>query len=498
MGNMELPGKCRFAGRCVGLLPEELRKDNCTQSLGGGDVSANYRVWVETILPGGCAGWRAGVSPHGAQGSRRRSQRTGSFLVPGRDDESSLWSSQKEIGSQMPTLTLCQLAAGAPLSRLPSQACDRCRRNKTRCDRLPVCKSCRKSGAACSYDATPRRRGPRPRKMSAHNRTDGTADRGETATPPQPEADDGESPAFSTLLGPPGQPGYEPDPYCGAQGLIEAQSGLGSLSSTTSASSLHSSSSQSNGAPETPHVAGIMGIMADPLSDGACVVEARGPSPAGGRAPGMNDTIRVPAANTPIFQDDDLGEARIPAWMETSAAAAQLPRSVFLPYVELFLERLYPVFPVLERHTILAALQDPPLDPLLPSFYCFLTALSAATIVQLNVTGPLSGFDGSQGSGATMPLFCSAELFVAESLRTRQDGDFIECADEYTILASFFLFGYYGNMERSRAAWYYLREAIGFALSLGFDDPDTYLGLDTATKQRRQRLFWLLFVTERY
>ena len=208
----------------------------------------------------------------------------------------------------------------------------------------------------------------------------------------------------------------------------------------------------------------------------------------------MNDTIRVPAASTPIFQHDDLSEARIPAWVEASAAAAQLPRSVFLPYVELFLDRLYPVFPVLERHAILAALQDSLLDPLLPSFYCFLAALSAATIVQLNVTGP-SDFDNYRASGA---VACSAELFVAESLRTRQNGDFIECADEYTILSSFFLFAYYGNMERSRTAWYYLREAIGFALSMGFDDPETYHGLDTATKQRRQRLFWLLFVTERY
>jgi len=290
-------------------------------------------------------------------------------------------------------------------------------------------------------------------------------------------------------------------------GLIrgnEAQSGLGTVGSrspTGTASSPDSSSSQSNGAPEPSHVAGIMGFMADPTSEGARLVETGARPPAGGQPSGRNGSIRLPAANTPIFQDDDLSEARIPARMETSAAAAQLPRSVFLPYVELFLERLYPVFPVLERHAILTALQDPLLErhPLHPSFYCFLAALSAATIVQLNVTGPLSDFDTHQASGAAgiMPLSWSAEFFVAESLRTRHDGDFIECADEYTILSSFFLFAYYGNMERSRPAWYYLREAIGFALSMGLDDPEAYHLLDTATQQRRRRLVWLLFVTER-
>jgi hypothetical protein len=129
--------------------------------------------------------------------------------------------------------------------------------------------------------------------------------------------------------------------------------------------------------------------------------------------------------------------------------------------------------------------------------YCFLTALSAAVIVQLNVTESLSGLNSQALNPEMMPLSCSASFFARESLRARGDCDFIECADEYTTLSSFFLFAYYGNMEQSRSAWYYLREAISFALSLGLDDPETYLGLDAETHQRRRRLFWLLFVTER-
>ncbi|PNY29703.1 sucrose utilization protein SUC1, partial [Tolypocladium capitatum] len=55
----------------------------------------------------------------------------------------------------------------------------------------------------------------------------------------------------------------------------------------------------------------------------------------------------------------------------------------------------------------------------------------------------------------------------------------------------------YGNLDQSRSAWYYLREAIGLAQSLGVDDASSYVGLDAETQQRRRRLFWLLFITER-
>ncbi len=51
-----------------------------------------------------------------------------------------------------------------------------------------------------------------------------------------------------------------------------------------------------------------------------------------------------------------------------------------------FFERLYPVFPVINREHLLALLQseDHQNQPLTAGFYSFLAALSAAVIVQLN------------------------------------------------------------------------------------------------------------------
>ncbi len=83
-------------------------------------------------------------------------------------------------------------------------------------------------------------------------------------------------------------------------------------------------------------------------------------------------------------------------------------------------------------------------------------------------------------------------------MQARQQRGFIEEPDEYTILTSFFLFAYHGNLDQPRSAWYYLREAIGFIQTLGLDEAATYADFDMETAQRRCRIFWLLFITERW
>lgn len=183
-------------------------------------------------------------------------------------------------------------------------------------------------------------------------------------------------------------------------------------------------------------------------------------------------------------------------------------RLVFVPYVRIFLRRLYPVFPVVDREALLALLEPEEHEerPIPVGMYGFLAALSAAVIVQLNVAdlGALetesSMFGGEAADSrwdVNSQLPFSAQFFVAQCMQARQQQDFVEEPDEWTILTSFFLFAYYGNMDQSRSAWYYLREAIGFVQALRLDEEDSYFGVDTETEQRRRRLFWLLLVTER-
>lgn len=140
-------------------------------------------------------------------------------------------------------------------------------------------------------------------------------------------------------------------------------------------------------------------------------------------------------------------------------------------------------------------------EPLPTGFHPFLFALSAAVIVQLNT----SDIEASQPSligslpnvAYAPPQTPLAQFFVSQCLQMRQTQDFIEKANEWTVLTSFFLFSYYGNLDQSRSAWYYLREAIGFAQALGLDKAECYGGMDSRTAQQRRRLFWLLFISER-
>jgi hypothetical protein len=189
-------------------------------------------------------------------------------------------------------------------------------------------------------------------------------------------------------------------------------------------------------------------------------------------------------------------------WITSDTAVVSSCFSPFLPYIEIFFERLYPVFPVLDKECVMKFLRSEGSEEPVPTgFYPFLFALSAAVTVQLNT----SDIEASQPSlvgnlpnvARAPPQTPSAQFFVTQCLQMRQTQDFIEEANEWTILTSFFLFSYYGNLDQGCSAWYYLREAIGFAQALGLDEAESYGGMDSRTAQRRRRLFWLLFISER-
>ncbi|KAJ3546300.1 hypothetical protein NM208_g2065 [Fusarium decemcellulare] len=180
-----------------------------------------------------------------------------------------------------------------------------------------------------------------------------------------------------------------------------------------------------------------------------------------------------------------------------------LQSSDFTPYVRIYIERLYSVFPVVDRETLLSLLSPESQHPQIPVWlYAFLSALSAAVVVQLNITDLEASGTGLLDENTdgdrpwSIPCF-SAQFFISQCMQARQKHDFIEEADEWTILTSFFLFVSHDNLGQTKSASYYLREAIGFVEVLGLGEPESYMGLDPNTEGRRKRLFWLLFVTER-
>lgn len=144
--------------------------------------------------------------------------------------------------------------------------------------------------------------------------------------------------------------------------------------------------------------------------------------------------------------------------------------------------------PVIRPDEVLRDSEQP--EKLSPSRYAFMAALCAATHVQLRLDGTSQGDEGSSN--------LSGEDLLMEAVAARRECDPAENASIESLLTSFFLFATYGNLDRQDQAWFYLSQAIAMAHTLGLHRESTYARLDPAEAEERRKVFWLLFVTERY
>jgi hypothetical protein len=129
-------------------------------------------------------------------------------------------------------------------------------------------------------------------------------------------------------------------------------------------------------------------------------------------------------------------------------------------------------------------------ETLSPPRYAFLLALCAATHLQLNL-------DARQDESGLAHAIDHGDVLVAEALRTLREFDPIELLQIDTVLSSFFLFCAYGNMDQQNHAWHYLSQSISYAYALNLHREHAYASLPHAEAERRRRVFWLLFITER-
>ncbi|KAK5137047.1 hypothetical protein LTR08_001056 [Meristemomyces frigidus] len=145
--------------------------------------------------------------------------------------------------------------------------------------------------------------------------------------------------------------------------------------------------------------------------------------------------------------------------------------------------------PIIDRNIYLDPAFYTDSSALSPVMYCFLCALCAATIVQLDTSIP--------HPPPLHPSKPTDDVFAESCLRERSSYDYIEPASTLSIMTSFFLFAYYGNHEKHGKAWHYLQESITFLENVDMDDEQSYAKLDPVEAQWRRRLYWLLFITER-
>ena len=90
------------------------------------------------------------------------------------------------------------------------------------------------------------------------------------------------------------------------------------------------------------------------------------------------------------------------------------------------------------------------------------------------------------------------EYLIAQATELRQELDFKELPSSTSLLTSFFLFAAHGNLNQPQRAMFYLRQAISIAVMLGLHDEHTYAELTSSEAEQHRRIYWLLFITERY
>ena len=153
-------------------------------------------------------------------------------------------------------------------------------------------------------------------------------------------------------------------------------------------------------------------------------------------------------------------------------------------HLDIFRRRLYTVWPIIDPHALVARLAAAPQDW---QAHALAASLCAAVIAQLRLDQRPEPGVNSQ-----------AAEFVKEAQQQRKLYDYRECCTLDSLLTSFFLHIYYSNIQKLSTASYLLRETVTTAHILRLHEPETYETLSHHEYQRRLRVFWILFVTERY
>lgn len=212
--------------------------------------------------------------------------------------------------------------------------------------------------------------------------------------------------------------------------------------------------------------------------------------PKGSRAKVISSLRETQKANSLITQvqnrmNGTLGPPTTPSLAPTPGLLSMETIRECLDY---FFLNMYPSMPVLSRSRI--EQQIPYMDQNLDA-YCMLTSLCALTMLQPGMCIP--DLDSMPGA----PIVCST-LLVEETNRVRKGFDYNESPSLNTLCTSYLLFACYHGMELHDKAWFHLREAATMIHIVGMNREEGYAPLDPVDSSCKRRLYWLLFVTERY
>jgi len=351
--------------------------------------------------------------------------------------------------------------AGAGAKRI---VCDHCRRRRIRCDGNIPCQQCTHATLTCRRDHVPKKRGPK----RGHGRViDELRENDKHASGPALSG------SFASQGGRQGNPFYlgQP-PYLTTNGL-----GLQDVD-YYDGSNYFDSSAPTSGAPTGP---------SSPIADLASYF----PPPAVA-AP----QISPPTIQPPFMPNFDISGAQATLRRTSSEPTSPYTTDVFRPNsrdytyliprcLELYYEHIYPIMPVLYMPAVRAIISRPMAAPEKNIVYamCALTSFH------------MSGKSLASPDGPNWEL--AGKFFLDECISVRLEYDFLEDASLHAVISSFWLSTSFFEINQNRKSWYYLREALTLAMDMGLDNDKTYHGLPPEEVLCRNRVFWILYVTER-
>ncbi|KAL1851400.1 hypothetical protein VTK73DRAFT_9429 [Phialemonium thermophilum] len=148
--------------------------------------------------------------------------------------------------------------------------------------------------------------------------------------------------------------------------------------------------------------------------------------------------------------------------------------------------RLFPVWPIIAVEEIMASLHRDPDDL---EAYALANAVGAATVAQLKLE---RSADHDAATAASMEAECQR----ARRLLYEREEEPVLHLDR--LRQSFFLHVYHENQcPGGSRSLLYLREAITTAQIMGLHKQSSYASLPPREQHMRQRILWLLFITER-
>lgn len=217
-------------------------------------------------------------------------------------------------------------------------------------------------------------------------------------------------------------------------------------------------------------------------------IQKKGPK--GCRAKVISE-LRETQHQTSVKSLFDASSPSAPTGAVTMHALGPIPLSLIQCCVDFFFERMYPTQPILDRSRLQQSIANMNTSA---DDYCFIVSLCAYMIIQPNMQLPTS-LNPESDINSNVSIGMS---LLENALHMRKTCNHYENPTPEAVTTSFFLFGCYFCLEKHNTAWFHLREATTLALLMGMHQENTYQSMDAMAATLTRRLFWLLFVTERY